>query len=194
VYLCCQNTFKYLPQHDRVLAGIARRVPESQFVFLVYNDVLSDALRARLSRAFRAAGLEADDHCLFHPRLPTYVDYWNLHLVSDVFLDSLDYSGFTTTMEAVACGMPIVTLPGRFCRGRQTYAILQQLGVTDTIARDEAGYVDIAVRLGCDRAWRAEVVQRMAEGHRSLFWDTRSVRAIEEFYRSAVQKAAAAGT
>ena len=100
-----------------MLAAIAGRVPESQFVFLVYNDVLSDALRARLSRAFQAAGLEADYHCLFHPRLPTYVDYWNLHLVSDVFLDSLDYSGFTTTMEAVACGMPIVTLPGSIFGG-----------------------------------------------------------------------------
>ncbi len=89
-------------------------------------------------------------------------------------------------MEAIACGLPIVTLPGRFLRGRQSYGVLTQLGVTDTIARDKQEYVDIAVRLGQDRAWRAQIVERMKANHGLLFGDTRSVRALEDFYGSVV--------
>jgi predicted O-linked N-acetylglucosamine transferase (SPINDLY family) len=33
IYLCCQAPFKYLPQYDFILAEIARRVPQAQFIF-----------------------------------------------------------------------------------------------------------------------------------------------------------------
>jgi protein O-GlcNAc transferase len=67
-------------------------------------------------------------------------------------------------MEAIACGLPVVTLPGGLMRGRHSHAILTQLGVPQTAARDKDDCVDIAVRLGTDREWRSEVVRRMAEG------------------------------
>jgi predicted O-linked N-acetylglucosamine transferase (SPINDLY family) len=73
-------------------------------------------------------------------------------------------------------------------RGRHSFGILRQLGVTETIARDKADYVDIAVRLGQDREWRAHVLKRMAEGHERLFSDTSAVRALEKFYRTVVQE------
>jgi predicted O-linked N-acetylglucosamine transferase (SPINDLY family) len=126
--------------------------------------------------------------------LPRYFvfNYWNLYLVADVFLDSIDYSGFLTTTDAVACSLPVVTLPGRFHRGRQTYGILRQLGVTDTVASSKAEYVDLAVRLGKDLDWRDEIKRKMAAGQESLFLDTRSVRTLEEFYASIAVQAVAA--
>ena len=92
-------------------------------------------------------GLSADEHCVFLPPQPSS-DYWNLNLLADVFLDTIEWSGCNTTLEAIACGLPIVTLPGQVMRGRHSYAILMQFGMTETIARDKAEYVDIAVRLG----------------------------------------------
>jgi predicted O-linked N-acetylglucosamine transferase (SPINDLY family) len=191
VYFCCQSEFKYLPQHDHVFVEIAKRLPSSQFVFRTHNDALRDDLLGRLKRAFAAEGLKAADYCVILRELPTHIDYWNLNLVSDVFLDALDYSGCVTTMEAIACGLPIVTAPGRFNRSRHSYAILTQLGVSETIAHDKKEYIDISVRLGQDRAWRAQIVERMKANHGLLFGDTRCVRALEEFYRQAVKEALA---
>ena len=91
-------------------------------------------------------------------------------------------------LEAIACGLPIVTLPGKFMRGRHSAAILNQLGATETIARDEDSYVQIAVKLGLDRAWRAQVVETMAAGHARLYSDRRSVVVLEEFFRSVVRE------
>src|SRR5439155_5579077 len=137
VYLCCQSLFKYLPQHDDVFPAIAKRVPESQFVFLAPNDYVAADLRRRLRRAFSAVGLSADLHCVLLPEQSIF-NYWNLNLIADVYLDTIEWSGCNTTFEAIACGLPVVTLPGKFMRGRHSYAILTQLGVTESIARDKA--------------------------------------------------------
>jgi predicted O-linked N-acetylglucosamine transferase (SPINDLY family) len=185
VYICSQAIYKVLPEQDRLFAEIARQLPLSQFVFLTPNDFVRRDFERRLERAFGEAGLCAAEHCVSLPELPLR-DYWNLHRVSDVFLDTLGWSGGVSTIEAIICGLPIMTMPGRTMRGRQSAAILTQLGVVETIARDENEYVGIAVRLGQDRNWREGVLDRMAAGYEALFSDTRCVRALEDFYLRAV--------
>ncbi len=185
VYLCIQYAYKYLPDQDRLLVEIARRVPNSQFVFLTENKLIADDLQKRLDRAFALADLQAGDYCLLLPALERF-DYWALSLLGDVFLDAIGWSGGVSTFEAIACRLPIVTLPGEFMRGRQSYAILTQLGVTDTIARNSTEYIEIAVRLGLDKQKRENVIQRMGANYSSLFSDTRCVRVLEDFYKRKV--------
>lgn len=187
IFLCCQTSFKYLPQHDDLFARIAKRLPAAQFVFLALNDMVAKDFRTRLDRAFTAEGLEVSDYCVLLPQLTPF-DYWNLNLLSDVFLDSLEWSGGVTTLEAIACGLPIVTLPGRFMRARHSYGILRQLGVVDTIAGDKEEYVEIAVRLGVDLEWRTQILEKMKANHALLYSNTRCVSALEDFFRSAVKE------
>jgi protein O-GlcNAc transferase len=187
VYLSCQSVFKFLPAQDEVVARIAKQVPDSQFVFLVTNDLVGSDFRNRMDRFFAALGLRTADHCVWLPEMEV-LDYWNLNRVADVFLDTLGWSGGVATFEAIACGLPIVTLPGKLMRSRHSYAILSQLGVTETIARDVAAYVEISVRLGLDRQWRQSVIDRMVAGYASLYSDTRCVRALEAFFRSSVEE------
>jgi protein O-GlcNAc transferase len=72
-------------------------------------------------------------------------------------------------------------------RGRQSYAILKELCVTDTIANNTEEYVQIAVRLGTDSSWRDDIVRRMTSNYSSIYSDTRCVRALEDFYRWIVE-------
>ncbi len=71
-------------------------------------------------------------------------------------------------------------------RGRHTYGILKMMGVTETIAQDEAEYVEIAVRLGLDADWRQEIVRKIYERHSQLYDDRTCVTALESFYKSVV--------
>jgi predicted O-linked N-acetylglucosamine transferase (SPINDLY family) len=191
VYLCCQSLFKYLPKQDAALVEIAKRNPDAQFAFLAPNDAIREDFRRRLGRAFADEKLDAVDHCVLIPRSLNSFDYWNLNLISDIYLDTFEFSGGVTTLEAIACGLPVVTLPGEFHRGRHSSAILRRLGVTETIAHSVEEYVEIAVGLGQDREWRAQILQRMSAGHGSLFGDTSSVRALEEFFLHVVREAGA---
>jgi predicted O-linked N-acetylglucosamine transferase (SPINDLY family) len=182
---CRQSIFKYLPQHDDLFARIAKRLPCMQFVFVAKCASVGESFRRRLERSFAVEGIRAEDHCVMLPYLYG-VDHWNLYRVSDIFLDSLEFNGGATTLEAIASGLPVVTLPGRFMRGRQGYGILTQLGVTDTIARDKEEYVSIAVRLAGDRGWRDQILKRMKANFPQLYSDTRNVRALEDFYQTKV--------
>jgi len=188
VYLSCQSLYKYLPQYDFIFPAIAQQVPQAQFVFLadVTGEHTTAVFRQRLQQAFAQLGLDGDTYCVFLPRL-TQSDYFNLNGVSDIYLDTLDWSGGNTTLEAIACHLPVVTCPGAFLRGRHSYAILQQLEVTDTIAQNPREYVQIAIRLGLDPLWREEIVQRLVQGSDRLYDDLTCVRALEAFYQGVIK-------
>jgi protein O-GlcNAc transferase len=184
VYLCCQSPYKYLPQHDRVLVDIARRVPDAQFVFIASHPAAA-VLERRLARAFESGGVDGRDRCRFLPR-QLESEFSRLMRLADVYLDSIDWNGNNTSHEAVAAGLPIVTWPRGAMRGHHSAALLTALGVTDTIARSGEEYVAMAVRLGVDRDWRQDVSRRMLERRAHLFDDVECVRALEAFYRRVV--------
>jgi predicted O-linked N-acetylglucosamine transferase (SPINDLY family) len=186
VYLSCQSLFKYLPKFDYIFAKIAQRVPQAQFAFLSsHSTAITAKFKARLSRAFANFGLNSEDYCVVVPQ-QAHVDYLNLNLVSDIFLDTFSWSGFNSTMEAVACGLPIVTYPGKFMRSRHTYGILKMMGVMETIAQDEAEYVEIAARLGLDVHWRQEMRRKINERQNWIYDDRTCVTALESFYERVV--------
>jgi predicted O-linked N-acetylglucosamine transferase (SPINDLY family) len=186
IYLCCQSLFKYLPQFDAIFAQMAQRVPQAQFAFISHPvAAITAQFRARLSRAFATLKLNYENYCVILPRLER-IDYFNLNLLSNVFLDTFSWSGGNTTLEAIACGLPIVTCPGKLMRGRHSYGILKMMGVTETIANDEIEYVEIAVRLGIDTNWRQEIVQKSYERRRWLYDDKTCVAALEDFYQKVV--------
>ncbi|MBP0000517.1 MAG: tetratricopeptide repeat protein [Cyanobacteria bacterium SID2] len=186
VYLSCQSLYKYLPQDDRIFAQIARRVANAQFVFLAHDNAnVTEQFSRRLKRAFAELELDSDRFCTIVPRQDS-IGYWNLNLTADVFLDSFSWSGGVTTLEAIACGLPIVTCPGEFMRGRHTYGILQMLRVTETIAATKDEYIDIAVRLGLDADWRQSIAAKVRENQNRVYDDRSCIEALEAFFQSSV--------
>ncbi|PSB32797.1 tetratricopeptide repeat protein [Stenomitos frigidus] len=187
VYLACQLLCKLLPQHDYLFAAIAQQIPQAQFVFIARptSAYVQDQFKQRLQKAFAAFGLDSEPYCVMLPP-QGQADYWDLNQRSDIFLDSLGWSGGHTTLEAIACDLPIVTCPGDLMRGRHSYGILKALGVTDTIAQTEAEYIAIAVRLGQEPIWRQQIVAQMRDRHAALYDDTACIEALERFYQQAV--------
>jgi protein O-GlcNAc transferase len=191
VYLCCQYWSKYLPQHDYLLAEIAKQVPQAKFVFVAPsykpNASIQAKLSTRLQQHFDRLDLHASDFCIFLSRQSPN-DYLSLLQRADIFLDTLDFSGGYTALNAISCKLPIVTMPGEFMRGRQSYGFLKMLGVTDTIANSESEYIEIAVRLGLDPQWRQEISKKMGDRHRYLYEDIECVRGLEDFYQQVVRE------
>ncbi len=178
--LCPQSLFKLLPTDDGLFARIAAGAPEAHFVFLAHNSgrVTADFL-VRLGAAFESLGVDFDArvHLLGRQDWRGYLD---MNLACDVLLDAPSWSGGVTTLEGLACGLVPVTCPGPMMRMRHTAAILEQVGVTQTIARDADAYVEIATRLVQDPQWRREIAGDLAENRHRLERDLESVRALEQ--------------
>jgi predicted O-linked N-acetylglucosamine transferase (SPINDLY family) len=184
VYLTTQSLFKYLPQHDDIYPRIAKAVPDAFFVFLSHqSEFTTSRFMSRLRRTFADHGLRADKYCLFSPRLD-FQDFLSLNLAADVLLDSLEWSGGKTTLEALSCGLPVVTLPGRFMRGRHAYAMLRMMNCTETIAGDKSAYCGIAIRLASDTAFYSRIKAEVTDKRHRLFQDRTFMQALESFSRS----------
>lgn len=183
VYLSCQFLYKYLPQHDWLFPAIAKRVPGSVIAFIRHARVpaLTRLMVTRLHSAFQKEGMDFREHCVILPPLD-HPEYLGVNLEADVFLDTLEWSGGNTTLEALACDLPVVTVPGRFMRGRHTYAMLKALELHECIASNEAEYVEIAARLGNDPVLRQRLREYIAkEVDQRIFEQKQVVTDLETF-------------
>jgi protein O-GlcNAc transferase len=188
VYWCCQSLPKYLPQFDDVFARIAAEIPDSQFTFIEFGGGrgVTEMFRSRLERAFRNAGLNAAEHCVFLPRLTP--DRFAAAIGQcDVVLDSIGWSGCNSILESLVHNVPIVTLAGEMMRGRHTAAILELMDVRETTARTVEEYVFIAGVLGRDAAKRIELSVRIAKGKHRVYCDRECIVALEAFLESVVR-------
>ncbi|WP_019501403.1 tetratricopeptide repeat protein [Pseudanabaena sp. PCC 6802] len=188
IYLSCQTIWKYLPQYDYIFTQIVNKVPESKIAFCVSDmqDTVTQKFRQRIESAFLKANLDCNDRCIFLPRM-NFEDYLSLLLNSDVSLDTIGFSGSNTTLQAIACNLPVVTMPTEFLKGRTTYGILKALDVTDTIAYSESEYIDIAVRLGRDLPWNRDIVAKIKSRHKYVYNDDNCIRGLENFFREIVR-------
>ena len=187
-YWCAQSLFKYLPQYDEVFPRIAREVGDCQFVFIRhFGQRVTDLFKSRLERAFAAAGLQADDHCVFLHAM----DMSRFSAASaqcEVMLDSIGWSGGNTTLEALTQDLPVVTFEGALMRGRVSAGMLRMMDMPDTIAWSLDDYVALAVRMGQDPAWRAAVKRRVAENNSRLYRDGACIAALQNFLDRAARQ------
>jgi tetratricopeptide (TPR) repeat protein len=129
-----QSLFKLHPDGDEVMAAIAAARPRVQFVcFEPERPAWLERYRKRLWPVFAAYGATLEDHLLVLPLAPRD-RYLQVNLACDLMLDSLHWSGGNTALDALCSGLPVVTCPGRFMRGRQSHAMLQRLGVADALS------------------------------------------------------------
>jgi predicted O-linked N-acetylglucosamine transferase (SPINDLY family) len=187
LYLCPQSLFKIHPDNDALFAQVLAADPEGVLVFFRdHDEPLTAHYRERLFRAMERRHLRAESRTAFLPRMD-HGDYLRVNALCDVMLDTLHWSGGNTSLDAFAAGLPLVTLPGRFMRGRQSLAMLRLAGLEELVATDEKDYVRLAARLAADRPWREAIGTRVREGARRIFDDPAPVAALESFLAGLAQ-------
>lgn len=108
----------------------------------------------------------------------------------DFVLDPLPFGGVNGTLEALDMNVPVVTLVGRRHGERSSYSILSHLGVTHTVATSGSEYVEIALRLATDPAFKTEVKAAIRAGlQRSVLTDMDAhTRNLEQAYLQALEQ------
>ena len=187
LYLFPQSLFKVHPANDRLLVAAMANDPQGVLVlFAGQNDGITQRYVARLSAAFAEQGLAPQGRVKLLPFLP-HDDYKRVNALCDVMLDTLHWSGGNTSLDALAMGLPIVTLPGEFMRGRQTMGMLKILGVEELIATSVPVYLAIAKRLATDKQYRTWVSQNILANVGRLFNDAAPPVALGQLLQTLVR-------
>lgn len=177
-YLCPQTLYKFHPDFDEMIAGILRGDKNGQVV--IFSGKEQHWLDLLFSR-FNISMPDVVDR-LRVLQYPGISEYLNLLHDCDVMLDTYHYGGGSSSLQGLAFGTPIVTLPGNYQRGRHTYAYYKQMDFMECVATDSANYVEIAIRLGTNRSYRRRVSEEILARNDVLYKNMSVVREMEQFF------------
>jgi protein O-GlcNAc transferase len=158
----CFNNFTKVS--DRTLkrwAEILERVPDAR---LLLEIVGIDSEGFRRETEARLEQLELPlERVILEPRRRS--NQYVLYNKVDIALDPFPFNGGTTTLDALWMTVPVISVAGEHFTARMGVTILNNVGLPELIADDEAAYVDLAVGLAGDwsrlRAIRGSLRQKM---------------------------------
>ena len=182
--LCLGVPNKFSPIHDWVFIDIIRRIDDCQLIFMNDDKGASKILEKRLRARARDASIIFDRHMVFVPS-QSRQGFSALMKSADLLLDTIGFSGFNTAMQAIGCGLPVVTREGRFMRTRHASAILRTLGIEELITKTETEYIDLVEKIVLDREFLRNIKYKIKDKEDFLYRNTNTIRALEDFFVSA---------
>lgn len=174
------QTVKITPVVRKLWGDILTQGPDSRLVVVGVVDTLA---RENLYRDLENAGVDRGRITMI-PYIPIE-EYYRWFGRVDIALDTMPFSGGTTTCDALWMGTPVVTVPGVRSWSRSAASILTTLGLQDWIAESQEDYVRRAVQFARNPSTIAELRRslrtRMLES--PLMDKRRFTRDMEEAYR-----------
>lgn len=175
--LCLQNVLKYSPSFIEALVQIMAALPEAQLVLLrstfpwIQTKVegLVDSLMGKRV------------HWLATP-IPR-ADYLNVIAHAELVLDTFGISGCQSHLDALAMGVPVVTLIGKSTSLRFTTALYQQMGCAELLKLQvgtEHDYVELVKVLMSDVELRHHYARKIQSARKFLFDDVRGAQDFAE--------------
>ena len=135
------QTAKISPTARRLWGEILGQLPTSR---LVVVGVADSRARDDLYRDLASGGVERDRITMI-PYVPPK-EYFCQYGQVDIALDTMPFSGGTTSCDAVWMGVPVVTVPGIRPWSRSAASVLATVGLNDWIADSPEDYVRRAVQ------------------------------------------------
>jgi CRISPR-associated protein Csy1 len=149
--LAPQSLFKLHPHNDALYAGLLERVPQAQL--LLFDD--RPRWRLAIERRLKSAGV--DTQRLYWLPTGTRARYLQINAACDLMLDSRHFSGGNASLDALQSGLPVLTSPGAFMRGRQTAAMLARMDLERTLSVAPPSTAD------GEKALTGQLIERAAE-------------------------------
>jgi protein O-GlcNAc transferase len=137
----------------RAWAAIVRETPGSQFLFL-RPEAASSIFRSNVAHLFAEQGVHESRLAFEAVSGPAYLQRLG---EIDICLDTFPLTGGTTTLDALWCGVPVVTLRGRAFHERIGASILASAGLEALIADSLPEFAAKARELARDTASLAEL-------------------------------------
>jgi protein O-GlcNAc transferase len=178
LYACIQSLFKLHPDFDQALGNILRRDRKGILFLLTGQHPHWNVI---FMRRFRSAFADVANRLIFLPRI-SRTEYLALLMASDAILDPFHWGGGNTTIEALACGVPVPTLPAAYLRGRLTLGFYRKMAMPELITGSSEEFVELNCRIANDADFRAELKRKVAERLPLLYQNIGAIRELERFF------------
>lgn len=171
VFISCANSIKHHPARDKLLITILRRVPEAYLILKPFpsTTLIEPAFMQRISAVAQKAKVQ--DRLLVLPPMKHNENVLGLLTLADLQLDTYPYGGWTTNLEALYMGLPIITQQGSLARSRWGAGMLKALGINQGIADTENEFVEWAVKLAKDDVLRTHIKNKIKQTVKQILFN-----------------------
>jgi protein O-GlcNAc transferase len=176
VYCAFHKAEKITPDAFDLWMRVLNRVPRS----VLWFPSLSDAAQVNLRREGMRRGV--DPQRLIFARYDSRERYLARQRSGDLMLDAVHHSAMTTACDAMAVGLPVLTLPGNAMASRAGESLARAAGVPEMVARDKDDYVKKAVFLAQNPQQLKHIRQRLVSRTGPLFDTVSRVRELEQAF------------
>jgi len=160
-FISLNNPAKLSEHAVRLWSRVLLAAPRARLILRLIGALDARVVEVVTDR-FEAVGVDRD-RLEFDPWTPSHGAHLDVYRRADVALDPFPYHGTTTTCEALACGVPVVTRLGQAHRSRVGATLLSAVGLPDLIAVDDDAFVEKAASLGSDPSRLACIRQSLPE-------------------------------
>ncbi len=187
-FACFNNPAKISNACLRAWSLILQQAPHAQLVCKAKVFADPDVVTEFAARA-HSFGLPPDRLRCWLPQA-SHATHLAAYDQISAALDTFPYHGTTTTCEALAAGVPVVSLIGHSHVQRVGLSLLSRVGLAELASTSEADYVRKAVALASDAAQLAGARQRLAAAwpQSSLTHGKMQAQAFEQLLRQAWQQ------
>lgn len=146
VFCSFSNTYKITEEMFTAWMSILARTPNSVLWMLADNDF------AKQNMIKQAVKCGVDPYrIIFAGRVEPSL-YLARMKCADLFLDSFPYNAGTTASDALRVGCPLITRSGQAFASRMAGSLLKAVGLEQGITHSLEDYIELAVKLGSDKA------------------------------------------
>ena len=141
-------TFKLSDESLGAWAEILQQVPNSRL--LLKSNFFARARVCRRVENYFAARNIAPERLAIEGH-SSFADMWRRYGDIDIALDTMPYTGGSTTLHALWQGVPVITRRGKDWPGRMPTSMLMSARLDELVTPDNDSYVAAAVDLAKDR-------------------------------------------
>lgn len=142
------NLRKTSPERIKIWCEILKQVPNSKLIVDI-KALKDEKTKNYFRQLFINEGIDSS-RLELKATGPRNEFLENYHKI-DICLDTFPYTGGSTSMEAMAMGVPVPTQETNLFTGRMTAVIWDILGIPEMITYTDKDYVDLVVKLANDR-------------------------------------------
>lgn len=173
VFCAFHKPEKISPDTFLLWTRILRLVPSS----VLWLPALPEAARRNLLREAANHGI-APTRMIFAP-FDSRDRYLARQGLGDLLLDAIHHSAMTTACDALAAGLPVLTIRGDAVASRAGESLVRAAGLPELVCRDRETFVAQAVALASDRSRLLAYRERLLRRAAPLFDTPGRVRALE---------------
>jgi len=151
------NILKISKKQIDIWIKILKLVPNSHLV-LKSKHYSSKTVLENVYKIFKNNDIELTRIKLL-PMIPSVHGHLAMYNMIDISLDTSPFNGATTTFESLWMGVPVITLAGNKHLSRVGTTILQNLNLSELIAKDDDDYIHKIVKL-CNNVDQLKYYQR----------------------------------